>query len=510
MADKDAARGIRPDPFTFVIFGASGNLAQRKLLPALLALYRADLLPDDFEIVGFARSTMSDDDFREKMRRSLREQGNDFADTSGWQDFAGHLRYVTAHAYDDGAAYDKIREMLGCGTGKLRNRLFYLAVHPSLFLTIIESLGECALARGAGRQVPWSRIVVEKPFGQDLTTARALNRKLNEFFAEDQVFRIDHYLGKETVQNILVLRFANSIFEPLWHQLYVDHVQITIAETAGVEGRGQYYDRAGALRDMIQNHAMHLLTLVAMEPPASLDADAIRDEKVKVLRALRPIPRECVPGVVVRAQYGPGFVERKPVPAYREEPGVARDSKTETFVALRCEVDNWRWSGVPFYLRSGKRLATRVTEIGIHFRRIPKVLFNLPPTGPMTRNVLALRIQPDESVMLRFQVKVPGPHLEIKPFEMDFGYAEAFGKAPPDAYQRLLLDALLGDQTLFARGDELEAAWEFVTPLIEGCLARSTLVLPTYPAGSWGPKEADELLASEGRQWELMRRAPKC
>ncbi|MCX7805480.1 MAG: glucose-6-phosphate dehydrogenase [Planctomycetota bacterium] len=529
----------RPDPFALVIFGASGDLARRKLIPAIFSLFRGGLLPDDFDIVGFARTPMTDAEFREKARESAvrrcaaggsifgarenapgdagagSEAGSKAGSKAGpagriewcagsWDRFARHMRYVSAAGYEDASAYRLLRAILDPPGKPSRNRLFYLAIQPSLFLPIVECLRANGLISGENAD-PWSRLVVEKPFGKDLASARALDAKLWESFPESRIFRIDHYLGKETVQNILVLRFANSIFEPLWNNRYVDHVQITIAETLGVEGRGGYYDGVGAIRDMIQNHAMQLLALVAMEPPSSLDPEAIRDEKVKVLRSLRPISRECVAGGIALGQYGAGEVEGRQVPSYREEAGVAPGSRTETFAALRVRLDNWRWGGVPFYIRTGKRLAGRVTEISLCFKPVPDTLFNLPPIGPMVPNVLALRIQPDEGVFLSFQVKVPGPGMCIRPFEMDFGYAETFGGETPDAYERLLLDALNGDRTLFARSDEVEAAWKFVSPIVEGCAAISAAP-PIYPAGSWGPKEADDLIGTDGRKWRITRR----
>jgi glucose-6-phosphate 1-dehydrogenase len=344
-------------------------------------------------------------------------------------------------------------------------------------------------------------VIIEKPFGVDLAGARQLNDCFLSSFDEKQIYRIDHYLGKETVQNILVLRFANSIFEPIWNQKYLDHVQITVAEALGTEGRGVYYEKAGAIRDMLQNHMMHLLCFVAMDPPVSLDADSIRNEKVKVLKALRPIPLQCVGDDVVRGQYARGTIAGKEVPGYHEEEGVDPHSATETFVALRAFIDNWRWSGVPFYLRTGKRLPQRITEIAIHFKSVPQVLFNRPPIGPMEPNVLILRIQPNEGISMQFQVKVPGLGMQIRPLKMEFGYAEAFGREPPEAYERLLLEAALGDSTLFTRADEVEAAWAFVAPVLEGCARLGCPLLPQYPAGSWGPPQADRLINEEGRRW---------
>ena len=492
MTGSDAVRPATPPPFTLVIFGASGDLTRRKLIPAVYSLFREKLLPEQFAVVGFARSEKSDETFREEMRGSVAPDD--------WAQFAPKLHYHAA-PYDRPEGYTALLERLAEGDLP-HNALFYLAVPPDTVTPIVGQLRESGLARRGGPEQPWSRIIVEKPFGRDLGTAQALNKHLAGAFDESQVFRIDHYLGKETVQNLLVLRFANCIFEPIWNQKYVDHVQITVAESLGVEGRGGYYETAGALRDIVQNHIMHLLCLVAMEAPRSLDSDDVRDEKVKVLRALRPIPHECIINGVVRAQYG----ANGEIPGYLEEPHVAPDSQTDTFVAFRTFVDNWRWAGVPFYVRTGKRMPARITEISVHFKAVPQVLFNAAPFGPLEPNVLAIRIQPNEGISLRFEVKVPGPAMQIEPYQMDFGYRGAFAKGPPDAYERLLLDAALGDATLFTRSDEVEAAWAFVAPVIEGCEQRGARPLPQYPAGSWGPKEADDLIEGDGRKWTILRR----
>ena len=500
---------LPPEPFALVIFGASGDLAQRKLVPAVYGLFREGLLPERFSVVGFARSEKTDDVFRAEMHEATKTFARAHrVDNAAWAEFGSRLYYHQAKSYDNAADYAALcgrLEQLSAEEHLPGNYLFYLATQPDLFVSIMDHLRCAKLARGSGQASAWSRIIVEKPFGSDLDSARALNERIQRDFNEDQVFRIDHYLGKETVQNILTLRFANSIFEPLWNQKYVDHVQITISETLGVERRGKYYEQAGALRDMVQNHMMHLLCLVAMEAPTALEADAIRDEKVKVLRALRPIPPECLANGVIRAQYASGTVNGETVPAYRDEEGVAPVSCTETFVAFKAFIDNWRWAGVPFYLRTGKRMPARITEIGIHFKPVPHVLFNAEPIGPMEPNVLALRIQPNEGIMLQFQVKEPGHGLRIRPFRMDFGYADSFGKEPSEAYERLLLDAALGDSTLFTRSDEVESAWAFVTPILEGCAEQRVCQLPTYAANTWGPKQADDLIAADGRQWQLMR-----
>ena len=507
-----------PEPFTLVIFGASGDLARRKLIPAVYGLWQDGLLAPTFSLVGYARSAKSEDGFRAELRdvvgklvrpSSASAPGDGRAvDAGAWASFASRLRYVVG-GYDDPAEFSALAARLAADAardGRPANFLFYLATPPDAFDGIMRNLGGSGLARTGGRAAPWSRIIIEKPFGRDLATARALNGEVLRSFAEHQVFRIDHYLGKETVQNILVLRFANSIFEPLWNNKYVDHVQITVAESGGVGRRGSYYETAGAARDILQNHMMHLVSLVAMEPPLSLAADAVRDEKVKVLRSLRPLPAECVPEGVVRAQYSAGALGGQPAPGYREEPGVAPDSVTETYVAMKVLIDNWRWAGVPFYLRTGKRMPVRITEITMHFRAVPQVLFAAPPLGPLAPNVLAMRIQPNEGVTLRFQVKVPGPAMKVEPFQMDFGYAEAFHCAAPEAYERLILDAALGDSTLFARGDEIEAAWTFLEPVLDACRDRPVPSLPTYAAGTWGPAEADRLIEADGRRWMLVHR----
>ncbi|HPD15241.1 MAG TPA: glucose-6-phosphate dehydrogenase [Planctomycetota bacterium] len=507
-AQGPSRRRDSPEPFTLVIFGASGDLAARKLLPAVYRLFQQRLLPEQFAVVGFARTPMADETFREEVRQALDQFAPDKPATADWPQFASRLFYHRGD-YSDAASFAALRarlEALAASRNAPCNTLFYLATPPAMFAPIAEQI------RAAGLSVPgepcrgWARLVIEKPFGRDLASARALNAHIRSAFAEDRIFRIDHYLGKETVQNILVLRFANALFEPLWNHKYVDHVQITVAETVGVEQRGPYYDQAGALRDMVQNHLMHLLAFVGMEAPNSLDPDTVRDEKVKVLKCLRPMPRACVTSELVRAQYEAGEVAGRPVPGYHEEPGVAPDSITETYVAFKTFIESWRWAGVPFYLRTGKRLAERVTEIGVHFKPVPQVLFNAPPFGPMAPNVLALRIQPNEGISLQFQVKRPGAGVRIEPFRMDFGYAAAFGGEPPDAYERLLLDAALGDSTLFTRSDEVEAAWAFLTPILYTCAEDPLTALPRYPAGTWGPREADAMIAADGRRWTVLRR----
>ena len=496
-----------PEPFVMVVFGASGDLTRRKLMPAIFQLWCRNHLPESAAIIGYSRSDKTDESFRAELCDSIRNKmpcHRGLIDDAAWEAFASRIFYQRGgyDSPDDFAALSERIETLSAERNVPGNCMHYLATPPEAFADIIENLGAASLAR-RGQTDPWARIVIEKPFGTDLQSARDLNRIARSVFDENQIFRIDHYLGKETVQNIMVLRFANSIFEHAWNHDYIDHIQITAAESLGVGTRGGYYDRSGALRDMVQNHLMHLLCLVAMEPPSTLTADAVRDEKVKVLRALRTIPPLCAASGVVRAQYAAGGINGRNAPGYREADNVPADSRTETFVAFKAHVDNWRWSGVPFYLRTGKRLPRRCTEISIHFKDVPQVLFNLPPAGPLRPNVLTIRVQPDEGIALEFQAKVPGPAMNIKPLEMDFGYRESFGEAPPDAYQRLLLDAAVGDATLFTRSDEVEAAWQFVAPIIEGCSQDSADNVLQYAAGTWGPQEADELIEADGNRWHL-------
>jgi glucose-6-phosphate 1-dehydrogenase len=490
------------DPCTVVIFGASGDLTKRKLVPALYNLAIDGFFVSPSSIVGVARRPLPDEEFRGLLLDGL----NQFSrrrpvDEAMWARVGGNLHYVSAD-FTNPNDYKKLRadlEAIEKRNGTPPNRLFYLAIPPEHIADVVENLSKCGLIRK--EPSPWSRVIVEKPFGVDLRSARELNARLRAVAGEGQIYRIDHYLGKETVQNLLVFRFANGIFEPIWNQNYIDHVQITVAETVGVESRAGYFDKAGIVRDIIQNHVMQLLTLVAMEPPVALDADAVRDEKVKVLRALHPIRAEEVSDLAVRAQYSAGTIAGKPVPGYREEPGVAKDSTTETYAAFRCFVDNWRWSGVPFFLRAGKRLARRATEIAIQFKAPPHLLFKNPGAARPEPNVLTLRIQPDEGISIRFTSKVPGPKPIMQPVRMDFLYGTSFGIEPPEAYERLLLDAMTGDSTLFTRADEVEAAWAFTTPILEGWQALGAAGLDNYPSGALGPHSGDELLGREGRRW---------
>ncbi len=477
-----------------VIFGATGDLTRRKLVPALYNLARDRLLPSGFSVVGFARREWSHQQFREEMLAGVNEFSRSRPVTQEvWSDFAQGLFYAQGD-FGDVDAYARLARLLKSveaerGTGG--NHLYYLATPPNRYPEIICELGRAGLSGSA--RAPWSRIIIEKPFGHDLESARELNRTALGVFTEEQIYRIDHYLGKETVQNILVMRFANGIFEPLWNQKYIDHVQITVAESIGAEGRGAYYDTAGTLRDMVQNHMMQLLCLTAMEPPVAFLADAVRNEKVKVLQAVRPIEGEQVALHVVRGQYSAGYVSGREVAAYLSEKGVAPDSKTETYAAMRLYLDNWRWAGVPFYLRSGKRLPKRATEIAIIFKQVPHLLFARQDTGSIQPNVLALRIQPDEGISLKIESKVPGTASSIQPVLMDFRYGASFGGDPPEAYERLLLDCVSGDSTLFTRGDEVEEAWRFLTGILEGWRGAGAPGLHLYEAGAWGPSAAEAL-----------------
>jgi glucose-6-phosphate 1-dehydrogenase len=487
-----------------VIFGASGDLTRRKLVPALWSMFQSRVLPEPFAVVGVGRSEMSHEQFRARMREAIA----DFARVQPpsqrvWDRFSQALFYHVGDT-DDAALYDGLgREIAKIererGTGG--NRLFYLATPPSIYSTIVTRLGAANLSRPPDGSSGWVRIIIEKPFGRDLASSRSLNQVVTSVFAEEQVYRIDHYLGKETVQNILVFRWANGIFEPLWNRNHVDHVQITVGESIGVEGRGAYYEEAGALRDMIQNHILQLLCLVAMEPPVTFDAGPVRDEKTKVMHAIRPIPADEVDRLAVRGQYGPGFVGGQRVVGYREEQGVSADSITETYAALRLEVENWRWAGVPFYLRTGKRLAKRASEIAVQFKRTPHLVFRRNPEILAERNLLVLRIQPDEGMSLTFGAKLPGQDLRVQSVEMDFDYHRAFGGEPPEAYERLLLDAMKGDATLYARGEWVDLAWELLTPVLDTWAVGDPHKFPNYEAGSWGPAESDSLIERAGRSW---------
>jgi glucose-6-phosphate 1-dehydrogenase len=496
----------RPTPCGLAIFGASGDLTGRKLLPAMFNLHRHGLLPEQFYILGAARTPLGDDDFRLKIEddlvRFIRGVNRGQLD-----DFLKHCAYV-AGDYRDPALYQSIKARLQTLDAEFHNdghHLFYLAIPPSLYVDVARRLADAGLTRSVGPEAEgsaWTRVVFEKPFGHDLASAMQLDRELHAVLEERQIYRIDHYLGKETVQNILMFRFANAIFEPIWNRRYVDHVQITVAENLGVGHRAGYYEQAGVLRDMFQNHMLQMLSLVAMEPPASFEADRVRDEKVKLLRSLRPFGAEDTATRLVRGQYAAGRLGDQDVPAYRDEKDVAAGSMTETFVAAALHVDNWRWQGVPFYLRSGKRLPLRASEIAIAFKSIPHSMFEPIREEDFNPNVLILNVQPNEGITLKMQAKHPGPKLCIGSLAMDFTYEEVFEEEPPEAYERLLLDAMLGDQTLFVRHDDVEVSWSIITPLLEAWRdSPDALRLEPYTAGSWGPVAADELLRRDGRRW---------
>ncbi|OLE83795.1 MAG: glucose-6-phosphate dehydrogenase [Acidobacteria bacterium 13_1_20CM_2_65_9] len=493
---------IAVEPASIVIFGGAGDLAHRKLLPALYNLHVDGLLPPRSAIVGVGRKAMTDEEYRAFAKDGITQFSRRPLDERAWETFAPNLFFVTASIDDDaslaplGSRLDVIeheRELPG-------HRIYYLAVPPSLFVPTVKQLQRARfVAKGQGH--PWARIIVEKPIGHDLDSARAINDAIADVFDERQIYRIDHYLGKETVQNILVLRFANSIFEPLFNQKYIDHVQITVAESEGVGTRAGYYEQAGALRDMVQNHMLQLLAMVSMEPPHSLDADVVRDEKLEVIQSLRPIEGRAVADCVVRAQYTAGFDMGRPVPGYREEPGVDPNSRTETYVALQIWIDNWRWAGVPFFMRTGKRLPKRASEISVQLKEVPPILFNANRSSKLDPNVLSIRIQPDEGFALGISSKIPGPRVRVYPVQMDFHYGSTFGGTSPEAYERLLLDVMAGDQTLFMRRDMVEAAWQWVMPILNRWAEQTTEPLPTYPAGEWGPPEADRLIEATGRRW---------
>jgi glucose-6-phosphate 1-dehydrogenase len=480
------------EPCALTIFGASGDLTQRKLLPALYSLAFRNLLPQNFGIVGVARTEMTDDAWREKMQQAVKEHGRDEFRQDVWDELAEGMRYVATDFADDGGEEHVVRCLNAldeeCGTAG--NRVYYLAVPPAAIETIVVAMGKRRTAEG------WTRLIVEKPFGHDLEGARHLNAVIREYFDEAEIFRIDHYLGKETVQNMLVLRFANGIFEPIWNRQFIDHVQITVAEQLGIEGRADFYEQAGAIRDIVQNHMLQLVALTAMEPPIDFTADSVRNEKVKVLKAIHtPGPKH-----VVRGQYGPGYIEGEEVPGYREEEGVAPDSMTETYVAAKLFVDNWRWADTPFYLRTGKRLPRRETTIAIQFKRAPHPPFELDSEEGLRPNVLLIHVQPDEGVSLAVGAKVPGQGMTIRTVHMDFLYGGAFRTGLPEAYERLILDCLLGDATLFTRADEVEEQWAIVDAMVAPW-KRDRPSFPNYAAGTWGPAAADELLHRDGRSW---------
>jgi len=491
-------------PTILVIFGASGDLTARKLVPALFNLALDSLLPAQFHLIGYGRKELSDEDFRREARTAVATHSRREMDEDLWSEVEGGIHYH-AGAYDDEGAYRKLAERIReieKSAGRETQLVFYISTPPGVFEPIVENLGASGLANHLVNGRPGAKVIIEKPFGRDLESARRLNRVIGRNFDESQVYRIDHYLGKETVQNLLVTRFANAIFEPIWNREFVDCVQITVAESVGVGSRGGYYDSSGALRDMIQNHTMQLLSLIAMEPPVSLDPESIRDEKVKVLKAAQPLalaPLEQAD--VVRARYREGLVDGKRVPGYLQEQGIPDDSPTETYAALRVMINNWRWKGVPFYLRSGKRMARRVSEIAIQFKRPPGILFSGSRQYDIAHNTLVVQVQPDEGMTLLTNSKVPGLETRTQPVKMHFRYATTFGSNTPEAYERLILDAMIGDSTLFIRGDETEASWKLVTPVLDAWAELDNAGIADYAAGSWGPLAAERLLWSNGHEW---------
>lgn len=495
------------DPCILVIFGATGDLTGRKLIPSIYNLGKDGLLPSNFSLVGFARREKSHDAFRNEMKKEVSKYSRTQPlDESYWGTFEQQIFYHISE-FDDDNGYEKLKEFLSQLDAKLGtkgNRIYYLSVQPKYFPLIIQKLAQHQLIYNY-QQVKdkWSRVIIEKPFGHNLDSALELQKDIEQHLNEKQIYRIDHYLGKETVQNLLVFRFANGIFEPLWNNKLIDHVQITVAEEIGIGTRGHFYEEEGFLRDVLQNHMMQLLTLVAMEPPVNLMGDAIHDEKVKVLEAIRPLTHEDFSKTIIRGQYGKGFIGGEKVAGYREEKDVSPKSEVETYGAMRLFIDNWRWAGVPFYLRGGKRLPKRSTEIAIIFKDAPGILFK-SKERKNDPNVLVIRIQPDEGISMKMNCKVPGPFSPIQPVKMDFRYGSYFGQSSPDAYERLIWDCILGDSTLFARTDEVLSSWRILTPLLQYWAKTPAKDFPNYESGTWGPKEADEMIAKDGRAWRLL------
>jgi glucose-6-phosphate 1-dehydrogenase len=493
--------GKPADPCVMVIFGATGDLTKRKLFPALYNLAKGNLLSREFAIVCTGRTEMTTDAFREQITQDMKTFATDTVHADVWDWFLQRIYYVGGDVQSPDL-YQKLKETLASADrdhGTKGNYFYYLAIAPQFFGEVIRQLSSTGLTKEENGQ--WRRVIIEKPFGHDLESARALNAEIRQEINERQVYRIDHYLGKETVQNIMVFRFGNGIFEPVWNRRYIDHVEITASETVGVEKRGGYYETSGALRDMVPNHLFQLVSLTAMEPPISFEANAVRDEQAKVLHAISPIPPEEVLTRAVRGQYGEGLMNEERVPGYRQEQNVAPNSTTDTYVALKLNIDNWRWAGVPFYLRTGKRLPKRVTEIGIQFKSAPLMLFRDTPVERLRTNRLVIHIQPDEGISLRFGAKIPGPIMRLGAVEMDFNYVDYFGSVPSTGYERLLYDCMVGDATLFQRADMVEAGWSVIEPVLDVWKALPPRSFPNYPAGTWGPKEAEELMERDGREW---------
>jgi len=506
LAEDIASKGNtfgagRPgDPCVMVIFGASGDLTKRKLIPALYNLAKDNLLSKEFALVGFARNELTSDQFRDEIGKEIGEFATTTIDPDLWHWFSRRIYYLSGD-FGDASAYKALAELLekiDKEHGTRGNYFYYLATAPAFFGPIVTQLGEAGLVQ---ENHGWRRVIIEKPFGHDYESAVSLNKEIRKTLEEKQIYRIDHYLGKETVQNILVFRFANGIFEPIWNRRYIDHVQITVSETVGVEQRGTYYEKAGTLRDMVPNHIFQLISLTAMEPPVSFDADVVRDEQAKILKALSPMSDEEVLTRTVRGQYGEGAENGHRVPAYRAEPYVSADSRTETFVAMKLFIDNWRWADVPFYLRTGKRMPRRATEIVIQFKRAPFVLFRKTAVDKLNPNRLILHLQPDEGISLSFGAKIPGPVVQIGDVNMNFNYTDYFNATPQTGYERLLYDCMLGDATLFQRSDMVETAWHVVAPILDVWEALPPRRFPNYAAGTWGPNEADDLLAKDHRHW---------
>ena len=493
---------VKPAPCGMVVFGASGDLAHRKILPSLLQLFAKNLLSEHFYVIGCGRTTYSDQAFKKIVREAILAQAPDVT-----HDIASAFLdrcYYLSGSYTDTSLYESLgRTMSELDTkySTEKNHLYYLSIPPMLYAPVVQHLADAGQVQEHSCSNGWARVIVEKPHGHDLDSAKALSQQLRAVLSEDQIYRIDHYLGKDTVQNIMMFRFANIMFEPVWNQQYIDHVQIAVTESLGIGSRAGYFEQAGLLRDMFQNHMMQLLSLVAMEPPHTFSADHIRDEKMKLLRAVRPFPLDNLPAWIMRGQYSAGRIADRPVAGYREEQNVAGDSRTETYIAAKLMIDNWRWKGVPFYLRSGKRLMCKNSEIAVYFKHVPHSMFTPLNPEDLSPNVLIFTIQPDEGLVLRIQAKSPGPKLCISDMNLDVTYADVFKSAPPDAYERLLLDCMLGDQTLFVRDDIVELTWKLWTPVLNAWAGDPALPLYEYPAGSWGPAEADQLVQSDNRQW---------